>query len=154
MHVVVVCHVSARHVRVCMREKSLYALVLFPALVSYQNSSNFHYPPPLIPVMIICFFPSILIPPAPLIGSQSPGRINHPISTKLMGGILISAVKIRPLPGAVLFLLLFIFFSSFFITPFVLLIAPPSGHAYTHRLVHRHKHTHTHTHTQTHTCSM
>lgn len=68
---------------------------------------------------------TFMLIPAATFDCQSPGRINHPINTELMGGMLIRAVNIPPLSLSVLFQQLFIF--SFVNTFFVLLITLPQG---------------------------
>lgn len=42
---------------------------------------------------------TFMLIPAATFDCQSPGRINHPINTELMGGILIRAVNIPPSPS-------------------------------------------------------
>lgn len=62
--------------------------------------------------------------PAATFNCQSPGRINHPINTELMGGMLIRAVNIPPLPLCVISTAIHLFFRQYF---FVLLITVPQG---------------------------
>lgn len=62
--------------------------------------------------------------PAATFDCQSPGRINHPINTELMGGMLIRAVNIPPLPLCVISTAIHLFFRQYF---FVLLITVPQG---------------------------
>lgn len=52
--------------------------------------------------------------PAATFNCQSPGRINHPINTELMGGMLIRAVNIPPLPLCVISTAIHLFFRQYF----------------------------------------
>lgn len=63
---------------------------------------------------------TFMLIPAATFDCQSPGRINHPINTELMGGILIRAVNIPPSPS----LCYFNSYSSFLLSILFLYTVP------------------------------
>lgn len=92
-----------------------------------------------------------------MIFSQSPGRINHPINTELMGGILIRAVNIPPSPSLCYFNSYSSFLSSILFLFCWLLFHrgcfPPLPHAQTETNMKKHSYTAAATVMTTHVCT-